>query len=74
MPISNASSTTITNFTGAVTGQILYLYFADANTTITRANARLSGSVNFTSAQFATLSLLYNGTEWVEICRSVLNG
>jgi hypothetical protein len=74
MPISNASSTTITNFTGAVTGQILYLYFADANTTITRANARLAGSVNFTSAQFATLSLLYNGTEWVEICRSATNG
>ena len=74
MPISNASATTITNFTGAVTGQILYLYFADANTTITRANARLAGSVNFTSAQFATLSLLYNGTEWVEICRSATNG
>ena len=74
MPISNASATTITNFTGAVTGQILYLYFADANTTITRTNARLAGSVNFTSAQFATLSLLYNGTEWVEICRSATNG
>jgi hypothetical protein len=74
MPISNSSATTITNFTGAVTGQILYLLFNDANTTINRSNARLAGSINFTSAQFATLALLFNGTEWIEVSRSVLNG
>jgi hypothetical protein len=74
MPISNSSATTITNFTGGVTGQILYLVFSDANTTINRSNARLAGSVNFTSAQFATLALLFNGSEWIEVSRSVLNG
>jgi hypothetical protein len=74
MPISNSSATTITNFTGGVTGQILYLLFNDANTTINRSNARLAGSINFTSAQFATLALLFNGSEWIEVSRSVLNG
>jgi hypothetical protein len=72
--ISNSSATSITNFTGAVEGQMLLLVFRDANTTITRNNAYLAGSANFTSATNATLLLISDGTNWFEVCRSTTNG
>lgn len=74
MEITNASATTITNFTGAVAGQILMLKFNDANTTINRSNAYLAGSANFTSANRATLVLIYDGAAWYEVCRTTNNG
>jgi len=74
LDINNSSATSITNFTGAVEGQMLMLVFRNANTTITRNNAYLAGSVNFTSATNATLTLVYDGTSWFEVCRSTLNG
>jgi hypothetical protein len=74
LDINNSSPTSITNFTGAVEGQMLMLVFRNANTTITRNNAYLAGSVNFTSAANATLTLVYDGTSWYEVCRSTLNG
>ena len=74
MPISNSSATTITNFTGGVAGQILFLRFADANTTINRSNAYLANSANFVSAANATLVLISDGSAWYEISRSTANG
>jgi hypothetical protein len=74
LDITNASATSITNFTGAVEGQMLLLVFRDANTTITRNNAYLAGSANFTSANNATLLLVSDGTAWYEVCRSTTNG
>jgi len=74
LDIANASPTTITNFTGAVRGQMLLLLFRDGNTTITRANAYLAGAVDFTSANRATLLLMSDGSFWYEVCRSTTNG
>lgn len=70
--ISNGSPTkTITNFTGGVANQQLTLVFNDSFTTVqSNTNIRLSGG-NFTSTQFDTLTLLFTGTEWVELSRSV---
>ena len=73
MEIANASPTTITNFTNAYEGQVITLTFADANTTINRANAFLAGGVNFTSTASDTLVLKKLGSGWYEISRS-LNG
>jgi hypothetical protein len=72
--IANSSATSITNFTGGVEGQLLFLKFNDANTTITRNNAYLAGAANFTSATNATLVLISDGTAWFEVCRSTTNG
>lgn len=74
LEIANSGATSITAFTGAAAGQVLFLKFNDANTTITRNNARLAGSTNFVSTQFATLTLIYDGAEWFEVCRSTTNG
>jgi hypothetical protein len=71
MIITNSSPTSITNFTNAVTGQILTLYFNDSNTTVTRNNAYLSGGANFTSTVYDTLTLIYIGPYWYEVSRSI---
>ena len=71
--ISNSSATTITNFTNGVAGQVLFLKFSDANTTINRSNAYLAGGVNFVSTTNSTLVLMSDGTFWYEICRSTTN-
>jgi len=70
MVVANSSATSITNFTNAVDGQLLFLKFNDANTTITRNNAYLAGGVNFTSGQDDTLTLISIGGLWYEIARS----
>ena len=69
--IANTSATTITNFTGAVQGQIITLIFSNANTTINRSNAYLSLGVNFVSTARDTLTLIYYGVLWYEVSRSV---
>jgi len=71
MVITNSGATTITNFTNAVSGQILTLIFTDSNTTVARNNAYLSLGLNFTSTASDTLTLICSGTEWFEVCRSV---
>jgi hypothetical protein len=70
LEIQNPNPTTITNFIGAYPGQSLLLTFQDGNTTITRDNAYLSGAVNFVSSINATLTLVYDGTCWREVCRT----
>jgi|SRR3990170_1162667 len=74
MQVANAGPVTISNFDDGVSGQLLILKFDDANTTISRDNARLANSANFTSANYAFLVLMKIGAEWVEITRSVANG
>jgi hypothetical protein len=68
--ISNSSPTTITNFTGGVTGQIITCYFLDSNTTVNRSNAYLNGGANFVSSSNDTLVLLHVSGFWYEISRS----
>jgi hypothetical protein len=74
MVIANSSPTTITNFTNGVEGQIIYLYFSDANTTVNRSNAFLAGGANFVSTANDMLVLMrvagVSGTYWYEISRS----
>lgn len=71
LDISNSSSTSITNFTGAIEGQVLTLYFNDSNTTVTRTNAYLSGGVNFVSTAYDILTLIYKAPYWYELSRSI---
>lgn len=75
MRIGNSGATTITNFTGAVNGQVLHLIFTDANTTINRTAAFLAGGVIFVSATNATLTLVYStaNSTWYEVSRSISN-
>jgi len=70
MIISNSSSTTISNFTNAVDGQILTLLFTDSNTTINRVNAYLLNGANYTSGPNDTIKLIYSSGLWYEISRS----
>jgi len=69
--IQNSGATIITNFTNAISNQIITLILNDSNTTITRNNAYLSGGLNFTSTAGDTLTLIYDGTAWYEVCRSI---
>jgi hypothetical protein len=71
MTIINSSPTTITNFTNAIQNQIITLKFDDSNTTINRSNAYLSLGLNFTSSATDTLTLIYIGSLWYEVSRSV---
>jgi hypothetical protein len=70
MVIANSSAISITNFTGAVNGQILILNFSDSNTTITRNNCYLAGGANFTSTSADILVLVFQSPYWQEISRS----
>jgi len=66
---------TIATITGGRDGQVLTLIFVDANVTITDDNSHASNSVDlsaaFTSADDTVLQLIYDGTSWYEISRSV---
>lgn len=71
MEITNAGATSITDFDDWTQGQLLTLYFNDANTTVVRsALIRLAGGVNFVSANRATLTLLSLGGTWTEVARA----
>ena len=69
--IVNSGAVTISNFDDGEEGQIIHLTFADANTTVDRTNAVLSGGVNFVSTADDSLTLLLRGSTWVEIARGV---
>ena len=79
LQISRAASTaellaptTITLFDGGSVGQEITIIFGDVNTTIADgASLHLSGGVNFVSSADDTLKLIYDGSSWYEITRSV---
>jgi hypothetical protein len=66
---------TIATITGGWTGMILTLRFVDASVTITDNDTEaaniISLSAAFTSSARDTMTLLFNGTSWQEISRSV---
>ena len=70
LQIANSSPTTITNFTNGETGQVIYLFFDDSNTTVNRTNCYLAGGANFVSTANDILVLLKKGSFWYEISRS----
>ena len=65
---------TLGTITGGISGMRLTLLFNDGNVTITDTAATTADTVNlsaaFTSAQYATLELIYDGTKWYETGRS----
>ena len=75
MVLSAAAGVTIATIKGGREGQILTLEFTDANVTITDTSTGAADTVNlsaaFTSTANDTMQLLFNGTSWREVTRSV---
>ena len=73
--LTGAAAVTIATIGGGKEGMELVLEFADANITITDNATGGADTVNlsaaFTSTTNDVLRLLYNGTSWREISRSV---
>lgn len=68
----NTGSTSITAFDNGISGQKITVLFTTANTTIVDgANLHLSGGANFVGSADDVLELVYNGTSWFEVSRSV---
>ena len=71
----DAGGNTIATITGGVSGQFLILIFMDALVIITDTAAQTADTVNlsaaFTSATGTVLTLMFNGTKWFEVARSV---
>lgn len=71
----DAGTNTIATITGGINGQFLCLLFTDGNVTITDDNTHVANSVDlstaFTSADDTVLTLVYDGTSWYEVSRSV---
>lgn len=71
----DAGGNVIATITGGVTGQTLFLRFIDASVTITDDATHAANSINtagaFVSADNTTLTLLFDGTSWFELARSV---
>ena len=66
---------TIATFTGGVAGQLLTIIFVDGLVTITDTDAHTANTVDlsaaFTSADDTVLQLVFDGTSWYEVSRSV---
>lgn len=73
--LTNSAATTITAFISAAVGQRVLFIFADVNTTIQDASVagviQLAGGANFVGSVNDTLELIWDGTNWYEISRSV---
>ena len=68
---ANAGATTITFFDDGIEGQEITIVFGDANTTLTDGgNLALAGG--FTSTTNDVMHLIYDGTVWCEISRSII--
>jgi len=71
----DVGTNTIATITGGVPGQLIILEFVDALITITDDNTHVADSVDlsaaFTGADDTILILVYNGTSWYEVSRSV---
>ena len=65
----------VTTITGGYTGQILVLLFVDGNVTMTNNDAHTANTLdlngNLVSADDTTLTLIFDGTSWYELARSV---
>lgn len=71
----DAGGNTIATITGGVSGMKMTLLFQDSLVTITDTAATTADTVNlsaaFTSTQYATITLIYDGNKWYETARSV---
>ena len=75
MALTGAAAVTIATIQGGKEGMILTLEFVDANITITDTGTGVADTVDlsaaFTSSANDTLQLIFNGTSWREVGRSV---
>lgn len=71
----DGGANTIATITNGIEGQMLSMLFVDALVTITDDDSHAADSVDlsaaFTSADDTTLTILYDGTSWYEISRSI---
>ena len=72
----DAGGNSLTTITGGVAGQILVILFVDALVTIVDDNTHGANTIdivgaNTTFADDATLTLIFDGTSWYELTRSV---
>jgi len=69
---SNTGATVITTFDDAVPGQHVTIIFTNSNTTIDAgANMKLAAGLDFVGTADDTLQLVYDGTSFFEVSRSV---
>ncbi len=69
---ANTNATLITAFPEGAKGQVITILFTSANTTLVdAAGLQLAGGVNFVGSANDVIRLLFNGTNWYEISRSV---
>jgi hypothetical protein len=75
MALTNTGATTITAFDDGAVGQRVLFIFMDANTTIQDASIggviQLAGGANFVGSANDTLELVWDGSAWYEVSRSV---
>lgn len=75
MVLTAQAGVTIATIKGGREGMILTLEFTDANITITDTSTGALDTVNlsaaFTSSAEDTMQLIYNGTSWRELSRSI---
>ncbi len=77
MRTNNSSPTTITNLDNGRVGQVVTIRFGDSDTTVAHGGSlliRLSGAANTTFVSADTLTLVFDGTGWVEIARTNTTG
>ena len=71
----DGGANTVATITGGLSGQVLTLIFVDGNVTITDTDAHTANTVDlsaaFTSADDTVIQLIFDGTSWYEINRSV---
>jgi hypothetical protein len=71
----DVGTNTVATITGGLTGQELTLIFVDGLVTITDTDAHGANTVDlsaaFTSADDTVLKLIFDGTSWYEVSRSV---
>jgi len=69
---SYANATDVTAFDDGVEGQTITILFTTGNFTLKDgANMHLSGGSDFTGSADDTITLIFDGTSWFEVSRSV---
>jgi hypothetical protein len=70
--LSLSGATDITDFTGGKSDDIRYFIFTNSNATIKHGTTiKLAGGSDFNGTANDTLQLIYDGSIWYEVCRSV---
>lgn len=71
MLVDNSGATTMTDITDGIEGQVLFLAFNNANTTVqNNANIVLNDGADWTPGGNSTLTFIYVGSKWRELARS----